>query len=149
MTLDEGAREWLKDIEAMRATTFAAQEELRAQTAKLNRCKSAKTRVLQLQGQVELDARLRAQQSALDAETALFFSRVMGITKDSLALKKSRTGVCSEPLIVNTMAASLLPDGTAVFTISGDSVNKTLTNGLPSSNYLLAREALGEELTSN
>jgi hypothetical protein len=47
------------------------------------------------------------------------------------------------------MAARLLSDKTATFTISGDSMTKNLTNGLPNSEYLLARESAGQSLAAH
>jgi hypothetical protein len=149
MTLDQGAREWLSDIETLHDRLFDLQQGhdklLRART----RAKAAASFERARQKVTNAEAELTAVSEELAAETALFFVRILGITKDSLAVRLEQDGRQSAPLIVNTMAARLLSDKTATFTISGDSMSKNLTNGLPNSEYLLARESAGQSLAAH
>lgn len=146
MQLDEGAREWLKDIEALAERQFDLQVARDKAASKKARAKTTKAAEAAAAALAEADQALAKTTEELTLETSAFFRKVLGITKDSLVALKRINQEPSAPLIVNTMTARLLSDNTAAFTVSGDSLTKNLTNGLPKNDYLLARESRGDAL---
>lgn len=148
MYLPEGAHEWLADIELLH-------ERHRESEAALNRAKrtllkapegpkreKAQAKVAQLQ-QVH-----SAAAQALADETALFFEKILRISKDSIVVLRSLNGQESDGLVATHLSAHLLADGTGVFSAHGSSMKKTLHTGVPDHVILTAREAQGQRLVA-
>lgn len=146
--LDDGAREWLREIEAMHTVVEAAEKALQDAKKRVNRCKTEKALTAAQQALVAAENEHKQRLGALTAETELFFTRIWGISKGSIAARTDSSGNVSVSLIVSTMSARLLKDDTAAFSVSGDSLTDSLSNRLPVNEYLLVREQRGESLVS-
>lgn len=147
-TLDEGAREWLADLETQLAeltTAKNAHEELQRKQKRLRKAEALRD-IAELLSSSE--ARLQELQKKYDDEVELFFSRIFGVTRGGIVARKAGDGKLSPSLIVTNMSARLLSDGKAAFTVSGDSMTKTLINGFPDHAYLMVQEAKGETLVN-
>lgn len=146
--LDEGAREWLRDLESQ----LGKLNEAKAQHEELKRKRTRLRKEEALRSNAQLlsdsEARLQQLQKEYDAEVELFFSRIFGVTRGGIVARKDGDGKLSPSLIVTNMSARLLSNGKAAFSVSGDSMATTLINGMPEHAYLMVQEAKGQTLVN-
>lgn len=150
MELDEGARQWLKEIEDMHLAVYDKQLELeKARKAALRNYKTEAATQRAASTFESLDAEFKALNEKLNAETARFYQNVLGITMYSqVGLKSSGNAEPENPFVVTQFSARLLSDQTAVFFASGDSLDKKLVNGLPVNLMVRAEESKGQRLVA-
>lgn len=148
MYLDEVAQDWLALIESLyqqHAESVAKLAKL-ATSAKRSTSEKGKARVLALTA-TERDAEAALKQQ-LALETEKFFSTTFGIRSGDVVTLKTAAGKPSATVVAMNLTARRLVDGTGLFSVSGDSMATDLTNGLPSHELLMAREAKDERLVA-
>lgn len=147
---------------AMRSLLATIEANIReVETLKLSesdakkRIKRLKSEKFVLQATTELDA-LTARLTELDTrvadDTAQLFSSALGIVEDGVAALYDANGAHLGSVLVHMMRARQLEDGSAVLTVSGDSVESDVNVGGFSFSdpwqMLIAAESRGERLES-
>lgn len=126
-----------------------------AESEAKKRVKRLKSEKFVLQATAELDA-LTARFTELDSrvaeDTAQLFSSALGIVEDGVAALYGPDGTHRGSVLVHMMRARQLEDGSAVLTVSGDSVASETNAGAFSFadpwQMLIAAESRGERLES-
>lgn len=150
MELDEGARQWLKEIEGMHLALFDKEQELqKARKAALRNYKTAAAAQRAATAFEALEAEFKALNNKLQEETNNFYQRVLGITLYSqVGFKAGPSAKPETPIVVTQFSARLLSNDKAVFFASGDSLDKKLVNGLPANIMFRAEESKGQRLVA-
>lgn len=141
--IDNDAREWLELIDAHKREldkTVSLQKEEAKRREKLRSPKFVAQSDALLESYAKTISRCT---TFVEEHTSEFFKAVLGVLQGAPAALHDATGKPLGALLAQQMTARLLKDGSAVFTLAGDSLDKDLLPGLPQSNYLLAEENKG------
>lgn len=146
--LDADARQWLAIIEDHKRTLDRVLPVLGAERKRREKLRSPKFQ----KDSDELIARCEAQQrdceSFVQENTLELFQCVFGIQEGTPVALQDLEGKMLGGLIAADLTARLLADGTAVFTVSGQSLSSDVFPGLPQSDYLLAQESQGQRFVA-
>lgn len=146
--LDEDARQWLAAIEDQK-------RELENVTPELAKQKRRRESLRSVKGQQECEALIaqheacaKACEAFVQENTMELFQCVFGVQEGTPVALQDAQGNMLGGLIVSDFTARLLADGTAVFTVSGESLSADILPGLPQSDYLLAQESQGQRFVA-
>lgn len=144
--IDSDARQWLATIEDQKQELEKTTPLLKAEQKKLDRLRSAKAQEAAAQRIRVLEAQCQACADYVMTNTRDFMQTVLGVLEGTPVAMQDAQGRTLGGLIVSDMSARLLADGTAVFTVSGQSLTQDVLPGLPCADYLLAQESAGQRL---
>lgn len=120
----------------MEAQSKVTSRELSVLKAQLKNPGEEPTKALKALAQAK--ALLQAARVAADSASERVFEATFGVLPGSLVAKRDRNGAESETVVAERMAVRVALDGSVHFTLTGDSLLKTLPNGLPAQTLLQA-----------
>ncbi len=146
--LDADARQWLATIEDHKRALERVRPLLAAEKKRREKLRSPKFQQECDDLIAKYDAERRDCEDFVEDNTVQLFQCVFGIQEGTPVALQDGDGQKLGGLIVVDMTARLLADGTAVFTVSGESLSTDLLPGLPQSDYLLAQESVGQRFVA-
>lgn len=139
--LDEGAKDWLSDIETNKKLVDLLTLKIREEEKRNSRLKSAKMLKASNALLEGLEAQRQEAVKLIASETELFFQKVFGVEMYQPVAVRRANGVLTKALLATQLIARQLANGLGVFTVTGDSVDKDAHKGLPVCEVLMAQEA--------